>query len=91
MNKTGFVAALAQHGAMSKVDAEKVFQVFRHTLETELATAGKIVFPGFCTFEVVEKAARKGRNPATGQEIDIPAKKSIKCKAGKEFTDKVNS
>ena len=46
MNKSEFVAALAQHGAMSKVDAEKVFQVFRHTLETELPTAGKIVFPG---------------------------------------------
>ncbi len=91
MNKSEFVAALAQHGAMSKVDAEKVFQVFRHTLETELLTAGKIVFPGFCTFEIVEKPARKGRNPATGQEIDIPAKKSIKFKAGKEFTDKVNS
>ncbi|MBU2809218.1 HU family DNA-binding protein, partial [Acidithiobacillus ferrooxidans F221] len=49
MNKLEFVAALAQHGAMSKVDAEKMFQVFRHTLETELPTAGKIVFPGFCT------------------------------------------
>lgn len=91
MNKLEFVAAMAQHGAMSKVDAEKMFQVFRHTLETELPTAGKIVFPGFCTFEVAEKPARKGRNPATGQEIDIPAKKSIKFKAGKEFADKVNS
>ena len=90
MNKTEFVAALAQHGAMSKVDAEKLFQVFRHTLETELPAAGKIVFPGFLTIEVVEKPARKGRNPATGQELDIPAKKSIKIKAGKEFADKVN-
>ena len=90
MNKTDFVAALAQHGAMSKVDAEKLFQVFRHTLETELPAAGKIVFPGFLTIEVVDKPARKGRNPATGQELDIPAKKSIKIKAGKEFADRIN-
>ncbi|MDA8114704.1 MAG: HU family DNA-binding protein [Acidithiobacillus sp.] len=90
MNKTDFVAALAQHGAMSKVDAEKLFQVFRHTLETELPAAGKIVFPGFLTIEVVDKPARKARNPATGQEIDVPAKKSVKIRVGKEFADKVN-
>jgi len=90
MNKAEFVAALAQHGAMTKVDAEKLFQVFRHTLETELPSAGKITLPGFLTFEVVEKPARKGHHPTTGQEIDIPAKKSIKVKAGKEFADKVN-
>ena len=91
MNKTDFVAALAQHGAMSKVDAEKLFQVFRHTLETELTAAGKIVLPGFLTIEVVDRPARKARNPATGQEIDVPAKKSIKIKVGKEFADKVNN
>ena len=90
MNKTEFVAALARHGEISKVDAEKWFQVFRHTLETELPAAGKIVFPGFLTIEVVDKPARKARNPATGQEIDVPAKKSVKIKAGKEFADKVN-
>ncbi|MBU2759723.1 HU family DNA-binding protein [Acidithiobacillus sulfurivorans] len=91
MTKSEFVTAMAQHGAMSKAEAERVFQAFRQTLERALPTAGKIVFPGFCTFEVVEKPARKGRNPATGQEIDIPAKKTIKIKAGKEFTDTVNS
>ena len=90
MNKTDFVAALARHGEISKVDAEKLFQVFRHTLESELLEAGKIVFPGFLTIEVVDKPARKARNPATGQEIDVPAKKSVKIRAGKEFADKVN-
>jgi len=90
MNKTEFIAALARHGEMSKVDAEKCFQVFRHTLETELSAAGKITFPGFCTLEIVDKPARKARNPATGKEIEVPAKKSIKFKAGKEFAGKVN-
>ncbi|MBU2841513.1 HU family DNA-binding protein, partial [Acidithiobacillus thiooxidans] len=63
---------------------------FRQTLETELLVAGKITFPGFCSVEIVDKPARKARNPATGQEIEVPAKKSIKFKAGKEFVDKVN-
>ncbi|MBU2837675.1 HU family DNA-binding protein [Acidithiobacillus thiooxidans] len=90
MNKSEFVAALALHGAMSKADAEKCYQVFRHTLETELLVAGKITLPGFCSVEIVDKPARKARNPATGQEIEVPAKKSIKFKAGKEFADKVN-
>jgi DNA-binding protein HU-beta len=75
---------------MSKADAENVLQIFRHTLEMELPEAGKIILQGIGTFEVVEKAARKGRNPATGQEIDIPAKKAIKFKPAKELADKVN-
>ncbi len=90
MNKSEFVTALAQHGAMSRSDAEKVYQVFRHTLETELHRAGKLVLPGFLTLEIIDKPARKGHNPATGQEIDIPARKTIKIKAGKEFADKIN-
>ncbi len=89
MTKNEFISALAKHGAMSKADADKLFQVFRHTLETELPSAGKIAFPGFLTFEVAERAARKGRNPATGQEIEIPAKKTIKVKVGKEFADTI--
>jgi len=89
MNKTEFVAALAQHGAMSKTDAERLYLVFRNTLEAELPKAGKLTLPGFLTFEIVDKPARKGRNPATGQEIDVPARKAIKIKAGKEFADKI--
>lgn len=90
MNQSEFIAALARHGVMSKGEAEKCYQAFRHTLETELPTAGKITLPGFCTFEIVDKPARKARNPATGQEIDVPAKKGIKFKAGEDFADKVN-
>ena len=90
MNKSEFVAAMSRHGAMSKADAEKVLEVFRLTLEMELPDAGKIILPGIGTFAVVEKAARKGRNPATGLEIDIPAKKAIKFKSAKVLADKVN-
>ncbi|WP_031568610.1 HU family DNA-binding protein [Acidithiobacillus thiooxidans] len=90
MTKTEFVAALARHGEMTKTEAEKLFQIFRNTLETELPAAGKIALSGFLTIEVVDKPARKARNPATGQEIEVPARKSIKFKAGKEFADKIN-
>ncbi|MDR7925950.1 HU family DNA-binding protein [Acidithiobacillus thiooxidans] len=55
-----------------------------------IAGRRKITLPGFCSVEIVDKPARKARNPATGQEIEVPAKKSIKFKAGKEFVDKVN-
>lgn len=90
MNKSEFVAAMSRHGAMSKADAEKVLQVFRHTLEMELPGADRIALPGIGVFAVVEKAARKGRNPATGHAVDIPAKKAVKFKAAKELADKVN-
>lgn len=90
MNKSEFVAALSKHGAMSKTDAERVLQVFRHTLEMELPETDRIALPGIGIFVVVEKAARKGRNPATGQEVDIPAKKAVRFKAARELADKVN-
>ncbi|MBU2831847.1 HU family DNA-binding protein [Acidithiobacillus ferriphilus] len=90
MNKSEFVAAMSRHGAMSKADAEKVLEVFRHTLEMELPETDRIALPGIGVFAVVEKAARKGRNPATGLEIDIPAKKAIKFKPAKELADKIN-
>ncbi len=90
MNKAEFVAAMSRHGVMSKTDAEKVLQVFRHTLEMELPETDRIALPGIGIFTVVEKAARKGRNPATGQEVDIPAKKAVRFKASKELADKVN-
>jgi len=88
MNKSEFICALARHGEMSSTDAEMFFQAFQHMLEKELPSAGKIVFPGFCNFEVVEKPARKGRNSATGQEIDIPAKKSVSSRQVKNLQTK---
>ncbi len=89
MNKAEFVAAIATHTGLSKKDADTFLQGFRKALEEALPHAGRIALPGIGVFEVSERAARKGRNPATGAEIDIPAKKTIKFKAAKELAEHV--
>ncbi len=89
MNKAEFVAAIAAHTGLSKKDTDTFLQGFRKALEESLPEAGRIALPGIGVFEVSERAARKGRNPATGAEIDIPAKKTVKFKAAKELIEHV--
>ena len=91
MNKTELVAALAEQAGVSKKDAEKVLKAFTDVVESELKKGGKVQLVGFGTFEVSERAAREGRNPATLQPIKIPASKAPKFKAGKAFKDALNA
>lgn len=85
MNKANLVSAMAEKTGLSKSDSEKALNAFIETT-TECAKSGdKLVLVGFGTFSVSERAARKGRNPQTGKEIDIPAKKVVKFKAGSGF------
>ncbi len=90
MNKAEFVASMAQRSGMTKAEAERAFAAFRSTLESTLPDSGKISLPGIGTFAVLERAARKGRNPATGEEISIPAKLTIRFKPAKELVDHLN-
>ena len=90
MNKTELVAALAEKAGVSKKDAEKVLKAFTDVVESELKKGGKVQLVGFGTFEVSERAAREGRNPATLQPIKIPASKAPKFKAGKALKDALN-
>ena len=90
MNKTELVAALAEQAGVSKKDAEKVLKAFTDVVESELKKGGKVQLVGFGTFEVSERAAREGRNPATLQPIKIPASKAPKFKAGKALKDALN-
>jgi len=85
MNKTEFISALASHGGITKKEAELFLQAFQKTLEENLPKTGRIALSGIGTFEIAKRAARKGRNPATGEEIDIPARKSVKFKAAKNL------
>ena len=78
MNKVELVAAIAEKSELTKVDAEKALKAFIDTVTEELKNDGKVQLVGFGTFEVVERAARKGRNPKTSEEIMIPASKSPK-------------
>ena len=87
MNKTEFINAVAEKSGLSKVDAKKAVEAFVETVSSELKEGGKVALLGFGSFSVAEKAARKGDNPKTKQPIEIPARKSVKFKAGAELTE----
>ena len=87
MNKTEFINAVAEKSGLSKVDAKKAVEAFVGTVSSELKEGGKVALLGFGSFSVAEKSARKGVNPKTKQPIEIPARKSVKFKAGAELTE----
>ncbi len=91
MNKTELITAIAEKTELSKKDAEKAVKAFTDVVVEELKKGEKIQLVGFGTFEVSERAARTGRNPQTGAEMNIPASKSPKFKAGKAFKDVLNA
>ncbi|MBQ3512495.1 MAG: HU family DNA-binding protein [Lachnospiraceae bacterium] len=90
MNKTELVAAMAEQADMTKKDVEKALTAFTEVVAKELRNGGKIQLVGFGTFEVAERAAREGRNPQTGETMQIAAAKAPKFKAGKALKDEVN-
>ncbi len=87
MNKTEVINAVAEKSGLSKVDAKKAVEAFVETVSSELKEGGKVALLGFGSFSVAEKSARKGVNPKTKQPIEIPARKSVKFKAGAELTE----
>lgn len=89
MNKTEFINSVAEKSGLSKVDAKKAVEAFVETVSDELKKGEKVALLGFGSFTVTEKAARKGVNPKTKQPIEIPARKSVKFKAGAELADVV--
>lgn len=90
MNKADLTTAIAEKSGLTKKDAEKYLKAFIDSIEEALAKGDKIQLVGFGTFEVRERAERKGRNPRTSEEITIPASKVPVFKAGKELKEKVN-
>ena len=89
MNKTELVAAIAANAELSKKDSEKALKAFIDVVTEELKKGEKVQLVGFGTFEVKERAAREGRNPATGAAMKIPASKAPAFKAGKAFKDAI--
>ncbi|MBQ1890697.1 HU family DNA-binding protein [Selenomonas caprae] len=90
MNKTELVASVAEKTGLTKKDAEKAVNALFDSVQDALTAGDKVQMIGFGTFEVKERAARKGRNPRTGQDIEIPASKNPVFKAGKALKDAVN-
>jgi len=87
MTKVELIAKIAEKAKLTKAQAESALAAFECTVTTELVNDGKITLPGFGTFSAVNKEARTGRNPATGQPLEIAAKKVGKFTTGKNLKD----
>jgi DNA-binding protein HU-beta len=90
LSKSEFVSKVAEKTELTKKDAESAVNAFLATVEESLVAGESISFVGFGSFEVRERAARKGRNPQTGAEIEIAASKVPAFKPGKSLKDAVN-
>ena len=90
MNKGELVAKIADESKLTKKAAEAALDAFMASVKGSLAKGDKVQLVGFGTFEVRKRAARKGRNPQTKEEIKIPASKAPVFKAGKALKDVVN-
>ena len=91
MNKSELIAAIAAKTGSTKKDAEASLNAFVEAVEETLVKGGKVQLVGFGSFEVRKRAARKGRNPQTKEEIKIPASKAPVFKAGKALKDRVTN
>ena len=89
MNKTELIAALAEKANVTKKDAGEVLDAFVATITDALKKGDKVSLVGFGTFEARHRAARKGKNPQTGAEVNIPAANVPAFKAGKALKDAV--
>ena len=90
MNKSELVVALAKKTGATKKATEETLNAFVEVVEATLKKGDKVQLVGFGSFEARKRAARKGRNPQTGEEIKISASKSPVFKPGKAFKDLVN-
>ena len=90
MNKSQLIAKIATDAGLTKVQATAALQAVEVGIIEALVNGDEVTMVGFGTFKVTERKAKKGRNPATGEAIQIPAKKAPIFKAGKAFKDAVN-
>ncbi|MDD3288088.1 MAG: HU family DNA-binding protein [Alphaproteobacteria bacterium] len=95
MNKNEFIAAVADNKALAKLDMSKtavatVVDTILSTIENSLKKGEEVRLVGFGNFYVSKRAAAKGRNPRTGEVINIKASKLPKFRAGKQLKDQVN-
>ena len=91
MNKAELIAKIAEESKLTKKAAETALDAFVTSVEGALKNGEKVQLVGFGTFEVRDRAARKGRNPQTKAEIKIPASKAPVFKAGKALKELVNN
>lgn len=90
MNKSELVEAIAHGAGITKISASKIVEVFTNTIMHALQKGEQVVIPGFGSFVTSVRSARTGRNPQTGQTIQIKASRIAKFKAGKKLKDAVS-
>lgn len=89
MKKSELIASVAAAANVSNADAERVLDAFGAVSQTALKEGKAVTLPGFIKLEAKERAARKGRNPKTGAELDIPAKTTVRVKVLKALADHI--
>ena len=89
MNKAQLIDAMASDASLTKADAKKALDAFINSTTTALKGGDRVALVGFGSFSIAQRSARTGRNPKTGAEMHIPAKKVVKFKAGSELADSV--
>jgi len=89
MNKSELVEAIANGSGVTKADANRVLDTFMATVTDVLKSGDQVVLPGFGSFSTGNRSARTGRNPQTGQAIQIKASRVAKFKAGKSLKEAV--
>jgi len=89
MNKAELIDAMAVGAELTKADAKKALDAFIDATSKALKEGDRVALVGFGSFSISKRAARKGRNPQTGKEISIAAKKVVKFKPGSELADAV--
>mgnify|MGYP006279890601 CR=1 len=90
MNKNELIDAVAKTSGLSKADTSKAVDAVFDEITKSLKMGDEVRLVGFGTFSVAERAASEGRNPRTGERIQIPASKQPKFKAGKGLKDALN-
>ena len=89
MNKADLIKDIAERGEFTKADADAALKAVQGAIAAALTRGDKITLPGFGTFKVVETAARTGRNPQTGEPVEIPAKRKVKFNPTQALKDLV--
>jgi len=89
MNKADLINAIAGEAKLTKADTKKALDAFMKVTSEALGKGERVALVGFGSFSVVGRSARTGRNPQTGKEINIPAKKVVKFAPGAELKSKV--
>ena len=89
MNKAELIDAMAKGAGLTKADAKKALEAFVDAISKALKKNDRVALVGFGSFSVAKRAARKGRNPQSGKEIKIAAKKVVKFKPGADLSNTV--